>query len=86
MMYEITEIHGPCPMYAEGTVYGYTFRFRARGSGWYFEIVGLGSEPSFYIRDSSYAPWPEAGYMSEHEARRLIDICVGAYYRRHELS
>jgi hypothetical protein len=69
---QIDQIGGQCPVQAEGTIYGHPFYFRARGEQW---SIGIGGEPvtaPIWDRCEPWGSWPEAGYMPEEEAIRLI--------------
>lgn len=72
---EIDWLEGNCPVQAEGTIDGHPFYFRARGSAWSLSIGGADpvGEPTFVYRED----WPggpfDAGWMSEDDARRMIE-------------
>jgi hypothetical protein len=90
MTLTIETIGGNCPVQAEGTIDGKPFYFRARGRGW---SIGIGGNPIGHPRDMReadrpdwyvecfYTSWPNAGWMTEDEARRLIEWCAGEYAR-----
>jgi hypothetical protein len=73
----IETIGGNCPVQAEGTIDGWPFYFRARGTRWSFEV----SEPGFeacgeavWDHVESYGDGPyAAGWMDEDEARAFIE-------------
>lgn len=69
----IALIGGNCPVQAEGDINGEPFYFRARGSRWSMEIGGNpvhGAAEWEY--GESYGAWPDAGWMTEDEARAFI--------------
>jgi len=70
---------GNCPVQAEGRVDGVPFYFRARGSHWKLHIGEdpLGRDSWSYGED--YGTWPEAGWMTEDEARAFIEKAVAIY-------
>ena len=88
MTLQISMIGGNCPVQAEGTIDGKPFYFRARGMRW---TMGVGGDPLGHPTDPSmerpdwYAEctWGDvpfaAGWMSEAEARRLIEWCASEY-------
>lgn len=77
---EIEWIGGNCPVQSKGTVDGKPFYFRARGDSWSMSIGGedVVAEPEWYYEED-FGSWPEAGWMSEEEARTFIDKAVGVY-------
>lgn len=83
----IDTISGFCPVQAEGTIAGKPFYFRARGERWTMSIgedpVGIHDTegPGWYC-ECSYGAWPDAGWMPEGEARRLIEWCAEEYQRQ----
>jgi hypothetical protein len=88
-------IGGNCPLQAEGTINGVPFYFRARGGSWSMGIgqdpVGIPHRPLFFEGDSrptipdewfcecTWGKWPDAGWMPEPEARRLVEWCAEEY-------
>jgi len=72
---KIDWIAGNCPVQAEGTINGVDFYFRARGDRWTFIIMD----------DSDYSYGEEyhnSGWMSEDEAKRLIEDAAELYVNR----
>lgn len=98
----ITDIGGNCPVQAEGTIDGVPFYFRARGDQWSMGIgddpVGIPhpseirEEPPYVASPDewyclcSWGKWPDAGWMSESEARRLIEWCAEEYMRQKQTA
>jgi hypothetical protein len=80
----IETIGGFCPVQAEGTVDGKPFYFRARGSHWAINIGGedLILQPDWRYEED-YGMWPEAGWMTEEEARAFIQKAVALYEAEH---
>lgn len=80
----IETIGGFCPVQAEGTVDGKPFYFRARGAHWAMNIGGedLILQPDWRYEED-YGMWPEAGWMTEEEARALIQKAVALYEAEH---
>lgn len=93
MKIEGLEPCGNCPVQAWGWVDEYAAYFRARGDHWSFEIgppefpydacTGFPPSPDekrlVYSREGSWGTWPDAGWMSEGDARRLIRDCLLEY-------
>ena len=80
---EIYWLGGNCPVQADGRVDGKPFYFRARGDTWALNIGGADVilAPEWrYAED--YGAWPDAGWMSEKEARAFIDKAVALYRQR----
>lgn len=73
---------GSCPMQGEGTIDGDEFYFRARGEHW---TIGVGGDPVMKPNWFKEEPWGDgpfaAGWMSEEEARRIIEECAVEYMR-----
>lgn len=65
-------VGGNCPVQAEGTIDGFRFDFRARGSTWSFEVYDGGKEPWYTHEKYSDEPYA-AGWMTEDEARAFIE-------------
>jgi len=76
----IREIGGMCPVQGEGTVDGKEFYFRSRGSSWSMSIGGSNvvAKPEWHYSEE-YGAWPDAGYISEDEARSFVLKAVGLY-------
>lgn len=73
-------IGGNCPVQAEGKIDGKLFYFRARGDSWALEIGGSGSDiVAEWRHEEHYGTWPEAGWMTEDEARAFINKAVDLY-------
>ena len=70
----IDEIGGSCPVQAEGTIDGVPFYFRSRGARWSISVCAtdLMGNPEFY-HEEPYGEWPDAGWISEEEARAFIE-------------
>lgn len=68
-------IGGNCPVQAEGTINGAPFYFRARGARWRVEV----GEPHFWSMEQPFGEWPDAGWMSEDDARGFIEIAAGLF-------
>lgn len=77
---DITYLGGNCPVQAEGFVNGAPFYFRARHEHWSF---GVGSDPvdgdGFYVRQRYVDGQGDAGWMSEEEARAVIEVAAKMY-------
>lgn len=98
MALEINSLGGNCPVQAEGQVDGEPFYFRARGAHWSMSIgsdtpdtSALGvygrdvvSNPKWFYEED-FGVWPDAGWMSEDEARAFIDQAV-TKWRKAELE
>lgn len=75
----ISWLGGNCPVQAEGTINGKAFYFRARGEHW---SIGIGGDP---VGDPEweccepYGSWPDAGWMTEDEARGFIADAAARY-------
>jgi hypothetical protein len=70
----ISHIGGNCPVQAEGTIDGYGFYFRARGTTWSVEIYDGGKEPWTTVQKYSEPTQPyAAGWMTEDEAKGFIE-------------
>lgn len=75
-------IGGNCPVQAEGTIGGEPFYFRARGARW---SIGVGGEPvgaPVWHYEEPYGDWPEAGWITEEEARAFIAKAAGLWAAR----
>ena len=84
MELNITMIGGNCPVQAEGDIDGKPFYFRARGQHWSMSIGGPDpvSEPEGnHVETYGDGPF-DAGWMSEDEARRCIDMAAAAWRSR----
>jgi hypothetical protein len=97
MSVQIEFIGGNCPVQAECTICGKPFYFRARGSRWTMGIgddpvsiphrveIGSDGKPVHvydeWFVDCTWGKWPDAGWMPEDEAKRLIEWCAGEYAR-----
>ena len=95
MSIQIDFVGGNCPVQAEGTIAGKPFYFRARGSRWTMGIgddpvsiphrveIGPDGKPvrvaDEWFADCTWGKWPDAGWMPEDEARRLIAWCAAEY-------
>jgi len=62
---EIDWLGGNCPGQAEGRINGAPFYFRARGASWSLECGD-------FSYSEGYGVWPDAGWMTEGEAREFI--------------
>jgi hypothetical protein len=84
-MLEIDYIGGNCPVQATGKICGKPFYFRARGNRW---SIGIGGEPVMapaWGKIQPYGTEPfEAGWMSEEEARIIIERCAAEYAAEHQ--
>jgi len=76
-------IGGNCPVQAEGTVDGERFYFRSRGEHWSMSIGGsdVVGDPAWH-HEEEYGDWPDAGWITEDEARTFIEKAVGLYRSR----
>ncbi len=75
----IRELGGFCPVQATGTIDGSEFYFRSRGAHW---TMGIGGEPILspsWFYSEEYGTWPEAGYITEEEARTFISKAATLY-------
>lgn len=80
---KINYLGGNCPVQAEGTINGDAFYFRARGSHWSLGVGGgdpVGGPK--WEHGESYGTWPDAGWMSEDEARGFIEKGAALYVSR----
>lgn len=66
---------GNCPVQAEGTINGNFFSFRARGTQWALELYEDGKlGNTLYCSYGEHLhKWPEAGWITEEEARKFIE-------------
>ena len=73
-------IGGNCPVQAEGTIDGKSFYFRSRGEFWRLDIDGDtdAGEPEWSYGEP-YGSWPDAGWITEDEARAFIAKGAGLY-------
>ena len=77
----IDTIGGNCPVQAEGTIDGKPFYFRARGESW---SLGIGADPvcaADWEHREWFGEWPDAGWMSEEEARSFIQRAADRFAR-----
>lgn len=82
----IEMIGGFCPVQAEGTIDGKPFYFRARGFRWELEIETSQGDGSPWSASCTWGEWPDAGWMPEDEARRLIEWCAKEYAKSHQIA
>lgn len=82
----IDYINGNCPVQAEGTVDGVEFYFRSRGEIWSIGIGGdVTGDPDWeYIEP--YGTWPDAGWITEEQARAFIEKAAGMWKRTRNAS
>lgn len=83
--YVIESLGGNCPVQAEGRIGGKThFYFRSRGARWEMCIGGrdVVLRPQWHYQEA-YEPWPEAGWISEEQAREFIDKAIKLYWSGH---
>ena len=73
---KIEWIAGNCPVQAEGTINGVEFYFRARGDRWTFTIM---DESDNFSYGEEYH---NSGWMSEDDAKRLIEDAARFYVNR----
>lgn len=80
---KIDWLGGNCPVQAEGHVDGKPFYFRARGDHWALNIGGADVvlNPD-WRHEEDYGEWPQAGWMTEDEARAFIAKAVALYRQR----
>ena len=71
-MIDIREIYGECPVQAEGFVDGEPFYFRSRGARWSMEIGSWRYEEPYQV-------WPEAGFITNDEAKGFISKAATAW-------
>ena len=68
---------GNCPVQAEGTIGGEPFYFRARYDRW---TIAIGSDvfdkPGWFYEEE----YPNAGWMTEAEARAFIEDAAQRYF------
>jgi hypothetical protein len=78
---DISWIGGNCPVQAEGYVGRNPFYFRARGMHWSFEVFAgkLDGAPIWSKRVKCTNEPFDAGWMTEPEARRIIEGCAIQY-------
>jgi hypothetical protein len=83
-------IGGACPVQAEGTVDDRQFYFRARHSEWRLDIATDASGPhgkTAWSYGEVYGEGPyDAGWMTEDEARALIDRAAAIWREQQPLS
>jgi hypothetical protein len=74
---EIDWLGGNCPVQAEGRINNQPFYFRARGDEWSLRIGGDEpvSNPEWRYEEP-YGQWPDAGWMTEDEARAFIKLAA----------
>ena len=79
-MVKIDCLGGNCPVQARGTIDGKPFYFRSRGEHWSMSIGGADvvGDPEWY-HEEEYGPWPDAGWISDDQARAFIDKASGFY-------
>jgi hypothetical protein len=80
------DLGGSCPVQGYGTVDGHGWYFRARGASWSFDIgKGSGSDicadnwATLWRTYGDWGTWPEAGYMEDDEAWRLVEESIAAF-------
>lgn len=76
---EITWIGGNCPVQAEGIIDGKEFYFRGRGDRW---SISVGDPITDGVTWDYSEEYRYSGWMSETEARRLIEESAGLYMNR----
>lgn len=79
---EIDFLDGFCPVQAEGRLDGEPFLFRARGDRWSLSVGGRVLSDPAWRHEESYGTWPDAGWIEEPEARRLIERGAALYRSR----
>lgn len=77
---DIQTLGGHCPVQAEGTINGKPFYFRSRGDSWSMSIGGsdIIINPEWYYEED-YGTWPEAGYITDEEAKTFIGLAADKY-------
>ena len=78
------EVYGNCPVQGFGSVGGRDLYFRARHTGWSFDVAdSAGNLPSdgFMNSDGFYREdaYPNAGWMPHDEAVGIIERCLREY-------
>ena len=82
---KIDYLSGNCPVQGEGTVNGVKFYFRARGSRWSMGIGGddLYGDADWYYEED-FGNWPDAGWMTEKQAREFISEAAQKFDMQHK--
>ncbi len=75
----ITTIGGQCPMQAEGKIGDKRFYFRARGEHWSLSVGEDDGDPEWHLRVRWSHDQFGAGWMTEVQARAIIERCATAY-------
>jgi hypothetical protein len=86
---KLDTIGGNCPVQAEGSIDGKRFYFRARGASWQFVVAETDAEifdKPLFTTEADYGPWPEAGWMPQHEAVHFIVVSSATYRLERELK
>jgi hypothetical protein len=84
-------IYGACPLQGEGTVDGFAWYFRARGSSWSFEVSDSFSEAdidathywdrskNYWCDEGTYGTGYDASWMPFSVAWNLIESAIATY-------
>lgn len=76
-------VGGNCPVQGEGTIGDHRWFFRARGDKWTFEVeYEHNGQPQVWSYTERYGNWPDAGWMTEIEARSFINKAGAIYAKR----
>ena len=81
MILVIDSLGGNCPVQAEGVIDGKLFYFRSRGSAWSFSVDEkdpVCDDPEWEHQED-YGTWPDAGWITEDQAREFIAKAAGLY-------
>jgi len=75
---------GNCPVQAVGTIAGKPFYFRARGEHWNVEINDADDDPVWEYGEHYPHGQYSAGWMTEDEAKKFINLAASKYLDRSE--
>lgn len=79
----IESIGGNCPVQAEGMIGEKHFYFRSRGAAWQFHVADDEAgifESGEWIYEEDYGEWPDAGWITEEEARAFIGKAAAVWW------
>lgn len=84
--YRVNMPNGYCPVQCEGVLKtGEYYYFTSRGTGWHIDICATESDwyKNIYLYqygEPNWCNWPEAGWMSQITAMKLMTKSIKEYY------